>query len=118
MSVTAKTLVPSQAAPPTPAAVYTVPQNIRTIIDKFTATNTTGGALTISIYLVPGVITNAPAQSLLPVASNQIIDAFSIAANTAKDFTELQNQILMSGDGIFVAAGPGVTIRGSGREVQ
>lgn len=111
MSVTVKTLFNAQYAAASAATVYTVPSGNRTIIDKLTATNITGGAITITIYLVPSGGSAG--------ATNTIISAESIAAGATKDFTALQNQILSVGDFIsaFASSSSSIVIRGSGREV-
>ena len=48
MTVTAKTLVASKIAENAQTTQYTA-TNVRTIIDKFTATNYSAGAITLSI---------------------------------------------------------------------
>jgi hypothetical protein len=112
MSVTAKALINSKFASDAVVAEYTAPAATRTIIDKFTATNTDGSvAKTISIYLVPSGSTAGP--------SNQIVDAKSLAALQCYEFsTELKNHVLAAGDSICVVAASAstVNIRASGRE--
>jgi hypothetical protein len=111
MSVTIKTLIESQFIANAATEYYTCPSGTKTIIDKITCTNTHSSAITVSIYLVPADQT---------VAENyQIIDTLSIAANTARDMTELQNHILNEGEAIHAIASTGgeVVIRGSGREI-
>lgn len=111
MSVEAKTLIPSKYAADSASGEYTVPAGKRTIIDKFTATNTDSGAVTVTVHLVPdgGSTGN----------SNMIIKAKSVAAGATEDLTALQNQILSAGDAIVVLAGSAskMVIRASGREV-
>lgn len=111
MTVTAKCLVESAFAASSAATVYTVPGSTKAIIDKFTATNTDGSTRTVTIYLVPS---GGSAGT-----SNQIIQARSISAGATSDITELQNQILNTGDFISVLASAGslVVIRASGREI-
>ena len=111
MSVTAKPLINSKQAANAATTEYTTPTSTRTIIDKFTATNTTAGAITLTVYLVPSLGTAG--------ATNTIISALSIAAGVTTDITQLQNQILAAGDFISVlaSAATSITIRASGREV-
>ena len=111
MSVTAKTLIPARFAQNVANVEYLAPANTRTIIDKFTATNTDSAAATLSVHLVPS---GQSAQD-----SNQVIRAQSITAGQTFDFTALQNQILSTGDSIVVLSGTAlkVSIRASGREV-
>lgn len=110
MTVVPKCIVNSQNANTTVATVYQAPTGINTIIDKFTATNTTSSAITILVYIIPGGTGFSSAML--------IIDALSIAGNSTTDITELQNQILNTSDKLDVgASATGLTIRGSGREV-
>lgn len=82
-----------------------------TIIDKFTATNTSAGPLSISVNLIPSGGTVG--------VDNLIVDAKSIVADKTYIFPELVNQTLNSGDVIstIASAGTGITIRSSGRLV-
>lgn len=110
MSVTAKVLINAKQAAGSVTTEYTAPSSTRTIIDKFTATNTTGGAVTLTIHIVPsgGSVD----------ATNKILDAYSIAANTFLDLSQMQNHVLAAGDIIAVgaSAATSITIRASGRE--
>lgn len=112
MSVTAKTLVNAAFAANSDTIVYTVPTGLRTIIDKFTATNTDGSSQTLNVNLIP--------SSGSVGDSNLIMDATSIATLATKDFTELQNQILSAGDKISVNASVAskIVVRASGREIS
>lgn len=111
MTVTAKALIDSKFAANAATTEYTAPTSTRTIVDKFTATNTDTGAQTITIYLVP----NGGTAS----ASNTVIQAKSLSSGSTYDFTELKNQIFNTGDFIAVSASIAskVVIRASGREV-
>lgn len=111
MAVTAKNLINSKYAADSATTEYTAPASTRTIIDKFTATNITGGAVTLTVYLVPS---GGSAGD-----SNKVISALSIAAGATDDIEELKNQILATGDFISVLAGAAtsIVIRASGREV-
>lgn len=111
MAVVAKPLVNAKFAASSANTEYTTPASTRTIIDKCTATNTTGGAVTLSVWLIPSGGSRGN--------SNKIIDAVSVPANTCKDFSELQNQILGTGDTIDILAGSAtsINIKVSGREI-
>lgn len=110
--VTAKNLIPAQFANSSPSTPYTSPADTTTIIDNFMACNTdSGGAHTITVYLVPN------GQTALN--SNQVISVLSIAASTTLNLTSMQNQILIPGDQIVVVASSAsaIVIRASGRQV-
>jgi hypothetical protein len=110
MAVTAKPLINSKYAANVATLEYTAPASTRTIIDKFTATNNDASARTVSVYIVP--------SGGSPDNSNKIIGSTSISAGAVHDFSELQNQILATGDQIHVLADAAskVAIRASGRE--
>lgn len=112
MSVIAKCLIEPILVPATVTTAYTAPIGTRTIIDKFTATNTSGGAVSLTIYLVAG------GGSAGPV--NLLLSAVSIAAGAVYISNEMPNQILNAGDSIQVIASAAlsISIRASGREVQ
>lgn len=111
MSVVAKCIVQAKLASDSAREEYAAPTGSRTIIDKFTATNTDSSSRTLSIYLV--------ASGASASASNLVIDALSIAAHATANISELQNHILNSQDSIVVLASVDlkVVIRASGREV-
>lgn len=115
MSVVAKPLIGSKYAANTTTVEYVCGQNgtgaLYTIIDKFTATNHTGGAVTISVWLVPSPETRSTAHLL--------IDAKSVAAGTDISLDQLKNHILKTDDSIDVlaSAASSIIIRCSGREV-
>jgi hypothetical protein len=90
---------------------YTVPANTTCIIKKLTLTNTSAGAVTASVWLVP----NAGA----PGNSNAIHLVIAIAANAVYEVYEAENHVLNAGDFIsaLASAGGDVTIQGSGIQV-
>lgn len=110
MSVVAKVLIAPNQAPAGNTTQYTA-NGVRTIIDKFTGTNTTGGAATLTVFLV----TLAGAAG----AANTIIAARSLAANECYTFPELVGHVLNNGDFIVTASGTAnaITVRASGREI-
>ena len=110
MTITVKNLIPRKQAENSQTAQYTA-TNCKTVIDKFTATNTTGAPVTISVNLVAA----AGAAS----ASNLVVSAKSIAANETYNFPELVGQSLEPGGFISTIAGAAtsLTISATGREI-
>lgn len=112
MTVLAKTLFEATQAPLADTTVYTAPANTRTIVDKFTATNVTAGALTFTVNLVP--------SGGAAGATNTLIAAQSIAAGASYLCPEIVGHILNPGDFLSIKASAAASInaRGSGREVS
>lgn len=110
MTITVKNIIPRKQAENIQTAQYTA-TNCKTIIDKFTVTNTTGAPVTFAVNLVA----NAGAAS----ASNLIIDDKSIAAGECYTCPELVGQTLEAGGFISTLAGAAtsLTISASGREI-
>jgi hypothetical protein len=110
VSVIAKSLFAPNQAPAGNTTQYTA-AGVRTIIDKFTGTNTTGAAATLTVFLVP----NAGAAGV----TNTVVSAISIAAGACYTFPEVVGHVLNSGDFLVTASGTAaaITVRGSGREV-
>ena len=110
MAVTVKTLIPAKQAEAVQTTQYTA-TNCRTIIDKFTATNTAAGNVTINVNLITSGGT--------PGDSNLIVDTRSIAPNETYTFPELVGQVLDPSGFIstIASAATSLTIRASGREI-
>lgn len=110
MTVTVKTLIPSKQAEDTQTTQYTA-TNCKTIIDKFTATNTSAVNVTLSVNLV--------ASGGAADASNLIVDSRAIAPDETYTFPELVGQVLEPGSFIstIASAATALTIRSSGREI-
>lgn len=110
MTTIAKPLVTAKYAANSETTEYTCSTGMRTIIDKISAYNGTGGAVTLTIKLVPSAGT-AGASNTLAVKS--------IAAGTTETFSEIVGQVLEAGGFISVLAGAAtsIVIRISGREV-
>jgi hypothetical protein len=110
MAVTVKTLIPAKQAEAVQTGQYTA-VNCRAIIDKFTATNTSAGNVTISVNLI--------ASGGIAGADNLIVDARAIAPNETYTFPELVGQVLDPGGIIstIASAATSLTIRASGREI-
>jgi len=103
-------LIPAKQAESTQITQYTA-VNAKAIIDKFTATNTSGGNVTISVNLV-----TAGGSA---TASNLIVDSRAIAPDETYTFPELVGQVLEPGSFIstIASAATSLTLRASGREV-
>lgn len=110
MTVTIKNIIPRKQAEAAQTAQYTA-ANCKTIIDKFTVTNTTAGAVTFSVNLV--------ALSGTAGVANLVISVKSIAAGECYTCPELVGQTLENGGFISTLAGAAtsLTISASGREV-
>lgn len=110
MTVTAKVLVPAKTAENSQTTQYTA-TGVTAIIDKFTATNYSGSAATLSVNLV----TSAGAAG----NSNLITKTKTLQPNETYTFPELVGQILGNGDFISTIAGTAsaINIRVSGREI-
>lgn len=110
MTITAKAIIPAIQAVNANTTQYTAPASTRTIVDKFTGTNTTGAAATLTVNLV----NSAGAAGV----ANQIVVKV-LAAGEAYTFPEIVGHVLNSGDFISTndSVNNAVTIRASGREV-
>jgi len=110
MTVTIKVLIPAKQAENTQTTQYTA-VNCKTIVDKFTVTNTSAGNVTISVNLVTSGGTAG--------ASNLIVDSRAIAPDECYTLPELVGQALEAGGFIstIASAATSLTIRASGREI-
>ena len=110
MTVVWKGLVEGVVAAAANTTQYTAPANTRTIIDKMTATNTTAGAVTLTVNLVA----SAGAAS----AANTVMSAQSIAAGTTYTCPEVAGHVLNPGGFLSTNAGAAasISVRVSGRE--
>lgn len=111
MAVNVTTLIPAKQAENAQTTQYTA-SGVRAIIDKFTGTNTSAGAVTLSINLV-----NSGGAA---GDSNLIVKSKSLAAGETYTFPEVVGQVLVPGAFISTLAGAAasITIRASGREVS
>lgn len=112
MSVTAKALFQALQAQNAETTQYAAPTGTRTIVDKFTGTNTTGVAATLTIKLV--------ASGGAAGAANTIVSAKVLQPGESYTFPEVVGHVLNPGDFISTLAGTAaaITIRASGREVS
>ena len=111
MTVTVKVLIPAKNAEASQTTQYSA-SNVTTIIDKFTATNYSASAATLSVNLV----------TLGDTAGNQnlITQTKTLAASEVYTFPEIVGQVLIAGGFISTVAGTAtaINIRASGREVS
>jgi hypothetical protein len=110
MTVTVKNLVPSKDVANSQTTQYTA-NGVTTIIDKFTATNYSASAATISVNLV--TVAGSAGNS------NLITKTKTLQPSEVYTFPELVGQVLNSGDFISTIAGTAsaINMRVSGREV-
>jgi hypothetical protein len=110
VTVTVTVLVPAQTANNTQSTVYTA-TGVTAIIDKFTATNYSGTAATISVNLVTSGGTAGN--------DNLIVKTKTLQAGETYTFPELVGHVLRPGGFISTLAGTAsaINIRVSGREV-
>jgi hypothetical protein len=110
MAVTVKNIIPAKQAENSQTTQYTA-TGCRTIIDKFTVTNTSAGNVTLAVNLV------AAAGSA--GVSNLILSAKNIVPGETYLCPELVGQVLEPGGFISTLAGAAtsLTIRASGREI-
>jgi len=111
MAVNAKSLFNPLQAQNAETTQYTAPTGTRTIIDKFTGTNTTAGAVALTVKLVQ----SGGAAGV----ANTIVSAKSLSAGECYTFPEIVGHVLNPGDFLstLAAAATSITIRASGREV-
>lgn len=110
MTVTAKVLIPAKIAEASQTTQYTA-TNVTTIIDKFTATNYSAGAVTISVNLVTSGGSAGNDNLITKTKSLQPAEVYT--------FPEIVGQILAPSGFIstIASAATSVNIRASGREV-
>lgn len=109
MTVTAKPLIGSKQMEAAQTTQYTA-NLCTTIIDKFTATNTSAANAVISVNLVSSGGAAGP--------TNLIVDSRAIAPDETYTFPELVGQVLASGGFISTTGtATAITIRASGREI-
>lgn len=110
MAVTVVPLISAKLAENTQTTQYTA-VNCTTIVDKFTATNTSLANVTFSV----NIVTNGGTAG----GTNLIVKTRTIAPNETYTFPELVGQVLSPGAFISTIAGTAsaIVIRASGREI-
>ncbi len=111
MAVNVKVLIPAKIAENTQTTQYTA-TNVSAIIDKFTATNYSASAATISINLVTQFDSSGN--------QNLIIKNKTLLPSETYTFPELVGHVLQPGGFIstIASAASSINIRSSGREVS
>ena len=111
MTVTVKVLIPAKIAEATQTTQY-IANGVTTIIDKFTATNYSALAATLSVNLVTVSFSAGDANLITKTKTLQPAEVYT--------FPELVGQVLSPGAFISTLAGTAtsVNIRASGREVS
>lgn len=94
------------------AIYYTAPANTLTTISACTLTNTTAGALTATVYLVP----NAGS----PTAANTVLSARTLAAGESLNVGSAIGQTLSAGGTLqaLASAGASISLVASGYETN
>lgn len=110
MTVTVKVLIPAKIAENTQTTQYTA-TNVTAIIDKFTATNYSAAAASISVNLVTSADTAGNQNLIVKTKTLQPAECYT--------FPELVGQVLAPNGFISTLAGTAsaINIRVSGREV-
>jgi hypothetical protein len=110
MAARSTTLIGSKDAESAQTTQYTA-VSVTAIIDKFTGTNHSGAAATLSVNLVPAVGSAG--------TTNLIVKEKSLAAGEAYTFPEIVGHTLAPGDKIstIASAAGAIAIRCSGREI-
>ena len=110
MAVTVTVLIPAKTAESTQTTQYTS-NGVTTLIDKFTATNYSASAATISINLVTAAGSAGN--------DNLIVKTKTLQANETYTFPEIVGQVLSPSGFISTIAGTAsaINIRASGRQV-
>jgi hypothetical protein len=111
MTVTVKVLIPAKIAEATQVTQYTA-NGVTTIIDKFTATNYSASAATLSVNLVTASGSAGDANLITKTKTLQPAEVYT--------FPELVGQVLAPSGFISTLAGTAtaINIRASGREVS
>jgi hypothetical protein len=110
MAVTVKVLIPAKTAENAQTTQYTA-NGVTTIIDKFTATNYSAAAATLSVNLV--TVSGSAGND------NLIVKTKTLQAGETYTFPEIVGQTLSPGGFISTIAGTAsaINIRSNGREV-
>jgi len=110
MTVTVKVLVPAKTAENSQTTQYTA-TGVTTIVDKFTATNYSANAATLSVNIVTGADTAGNQNLIVKTKTLQPAETYT--------FPELVGQVISPSGFISTIAGTAsaINIRVSGREV-
>lgn len=94
------------------AVMATVPSNTTYRIGRAGFSNPTGGALTVTVYLVP--------SGGMPVAGNELVPAVNVAAGTTYVSPELAGLVMPAGSTLqmFASAAASIVAYASGVLIQ
>lgn len=111
MATTPKRIVSGSQLTTSAATYYTCPTLTRCRIAAFTATNTSGSAATVTVYLVPSGDSAAD--------TNIVAKAISLAASETKSISGAIGQVIESGGTLqaLASAGTAIGIVVSGYEI-
>lgn len=111
-TVVAQCLVEAKYAENSQSTQYTAAAATKVIIDKFTVSNGTAGAVTLAVNLV--------ASGGAAGGANLVLPAYSVAAGAVYTCPELVGHVLHAGDFISTLAGAATSlvIRVDGRVVS
>ena len=111
MAVATRVLIPAKIAENTQTTQYTA-VNVTAIIDKFTATNYSATAATISVNII--TVSGSAGND------NLIVKTKTLQPSETYTFPELVGQVISSGGFISTIAGTAtaINIRASGREIS
>jgi len=111
MAVYVRVLIPAKTAENTQTTQYTS-SGVTTIVDKFTATNYSASAATLSVNIVTALDNAGNA--------NLIVKTVSIQPGQTYLFPEVVGQVLVSGGFIstIASASSAINIRASGRTIS
>lgn len=110
MAVTARRLCTGDVGAASIGTLYTAPAATLTVIRQAALCNTTAGALTVDVYLVP--------SGSSATASTQVLSDYSVAANTTVEPPGLVGQVIEAGGSLRAqASGAGLTCIASGSEI-
>lgn len=111
MAVYVRVLIPSKTAENAQTTQYTSTA-VTTIVDKFTATNYSSSAATLSVNVVAALDN--------PGNQNLIVKTISIQPGQTYLFPEIVGQVLLAGGTIstIASASSAINIRSSGRTIS
>ncbi len=111
MAVTNKRIIAGSQLTTSAATYYTAPSSTKCIIKRLTFTNTTAGAVTVTVYLIPFAGSASD--------SNTISHTHSVAANETWICSEAEGQVIEQLGFIqaLASAGTSITIMASGVEI-
>lgn len=111
MARTAKRLIAGSQLTTSAATYYTAPALTTCVLRRLSCTNTTGGAVTVTLYLV--------ASGGSASASNTLASAVSLAAGETWSCPDADGHVLAAGGFVsaLASANTSITLIGSGTEI-